>query len=352
MPEVLLASLAGSTPLLLDMFKSMDRDRDGSISFDEFRTFYHRAGLADEDAAPLFAFFDRRGDGVLTVREMMAGNRLLQAHVAAGQDSFEETLAGYMEYDDGTAAGGDGGGATLRQLRTTSISPVTVGTDATPERQRVTMRLSKQLSSPHELKKKTTLKKGALTAFAATSMSTSAKDLCARRAEAEAAAARPAGPRRSSAENPTVRRKGEPGFVVRRWRWFLSQWWRGSPAPQCMAFGRGSSYDMNIETSASHDREISSFSRSKKANLQALTETRRARGAAGGDGGRAGEADGGGGDRQHRDALRRRRPLPRRTGECLPNGCTMSWKRCGWRAARIARSAHRSSRRRRTPHSA
>ena len=34
----------------------------------------------------------------------MAGNRLLRAHVAAGQDSFEETLAGYMEYDDGTAA--------------------------------------------------------------------------------------------------------------------------------------------------------------------------------------------------------------------------------------------------------
>ena len=272
-PEVLLASLAGSTPLLLDMFKSMDRDHDGSISFDEFRTFCHRAGLADEDAAPLFAFFDRRGDGVLTVREMMAGNRLLRAHVAAGQDSFEETLAGYMEYDDGTAAaGGDGGATPRRPSRTTSISPVTVGTDATPERQRVTMRLSKQLSSPHELKKKTTLKKGALTAFAATSMSTSAKDLCARRAEAETAAARPAGPRRSSAENPTVRRKGEPGFVVRRWRWFLSQWWRGSPAPQCMAFGRGSSYDMNIETSASHDREISSFSRSKKANLQALTE--------------------------------------------------------------------------------
>ena len=135
-PEVLLASLAGSTPLLLDMFKSMDRDHDGSISFDEFRTFCHRAGLADEDAAPLFAFFDRRGDGVLTVREMMAGNRLLRAHVAAGQDSFEETLAGYMEYDDGTAAGGGDGGATPRRpSRTTSISPVTVGTDATPERQ-------------------------------------------------------------------------------------------------------------------------------------------------------------------------------------------------------------------------
>ena len=92
-PEVLLASLAGSTPLLLDMFKSMDRDHDGSISFDEFRTFCHRAGLADEDAAPLFAFFDRRGDGVLTVREMMAGNRLLRAHVARLADAPAATPA-------------------------------------------------------------------------------------------------------------------------------------------------------------------------------------------------------------------------------------------------------------------
>ena len=86
-PEVLLASLAGSTPLLLDMFKSMDRDHDGSISFAEFVQVmerHNRQRDAYEELVESFKIFleaveiDEDDDGVIDPQSRISGEMLCE----------------------------------------------------------------------------------------------------------------------------------------------------------------------------------------------------------------------------------------------------------------------------------
>jgi len=96
----LLLEIASRLPMdragdIIKMFESLDTDRSGSISLDEFRVLFHRSGVTEEDLiAETFKALDSDQDNMLSFTEFAAGMLLVF------RDTLEERLhALFMRHD-------------------------------------------------------------------------------------------------------------------------------------------------------------------------------------------------------------------------------------------------------------